>query len=474
MLNKKRYFIGIDIGASFIKGGLLDLEELIVKKVVKYPSPISEVKSPDRKHPRFEVNCDLYEQSVRKIIDEFLTLREDVGGIVFCTQMHGMVLVDRNLNQITPFIGWQDDRLNEKMANNKTWFDLLNEKLKNIDLVKTGIKYRSGLMGGTLFWLSENGVLKKNKESKALFLGDYIAAKITNGRQLVHSTNACGSGLYNTEKNKWDEKILNALNINKSYLPEVVPTGSIVGYFKNNGVQIPVYISSGDLQTAILGSQIGLEKERDFCINIGTGSQVSFISNEFNSGNYDIRSYFDDTYLNTITFIPGGRALNTVIGFIEGIGSRIYDKKNVDVWGKLVKLIDSKKDSEGVIADVSYYVNSITQCEGGSFTNILENNWTVENMFFSAVERMADNYLVAYRRMEKSNKKYNIVCAGGLIRKLEKLHYLLEKKFERKISLAKYEEETLAGLFIISLVCSGKFSTAKDASIFLQKNNLKF
>jgi len=467
-------FIGIDIGASFIKGALFDLKDFKVKKIVKYPSPTSEIKGKNLNAVRFEVNCDLYEKRVRKIIDEILKIKRKIDGIVFCTQMHGMVLVDDDLRQITPFIGWQDDRLHEIAKINKTWLDLLNQKLKKVNLSNTGIKYRSGLMGSTLFWLSENGILKKNKKATALFLGDYIAAKLTNGKKLAHPTNACGAGLFDTKNNVWDGKILKALNIDKSYLPEVVPTGSIVGYFGKNEKKIPVFVSTGDLQTAILGSQTGLGKEKDFCINIGTGSQVSFISKDFIVGNYDIRSYFDNTYLNTITFIPGGRALNTVIGLVEEIGDKIFGKRNIDVWEKMEKLISKKIDSEGMIADVSYYKNSITRGEGGSFTNILEKNLTAENMLFSALEGMVNNYWIAYKRIENSNRKYRITCAGGLVRKLERMRFLLEKKFGRKISLAKYEEETLAGLFIFSLICSGKFSTVKNASCFLQKNNLKF
>lgn len=469
MLRDSRYFIGIDIGASFIKGALFDLQKLAVTNIIKFSSPA--LKS--RKNLRFEINCDLHEKSVKKIINNLLIKQRDISGITFCTQMHGMVLVDEKLNQLTPFIGWQDGRLHKKATGNKTWFDVLRGKLRNIELSNTGIKYRSGLMGSTLFWLSESRFLKKNGKAKALFLGDYIAAKISNGKTLVDSTNACGSGLFNTKKNIWNEKILKALKIDKSYLPNIVPTGSVVGYLKKSDKKIPVFVSTGDLQTAVLGSQIGLKKEKDFCINIGTGSQISCVSDNFSVGDYDIRSYFDNTFLNTIAFIPAGRALNVIIKFIEDIEDRIYEKKNPDVWEKIVKLISDKKTSEGIVANVSYYENSISKT-GGSFENVLESNWSIENIFFSVLEGMTENYWKAYRRLEKSEKKYRIVCAGGLIRKLERLRFLLEGKFKRKIYLSRYEEETLTGLFILSLVYSGSFSTVKDASLFVQKNRLKF
>lgn len=469
------HYIGIDLGASFIKGALLDSEKLKVKNIIKYPSPNSSL-APQKNQEavRFEVNCDLYEKLVRRIISELLHVEDSVEGIVLSTQMHGMVLVDSNLKQITPFIGWQDERLHEKISKNETWLDRLNKKLKGIDTSKTGIKFRTGLMGSTLFWLKENNFLKKNQDMKALFLGDYVAAKLTNGALVSHPTNACGSGLFNVEKNCWDEKILNALGIDKSFLPEIVSTGKKVGCMKIKSKSILVFVSIGDLQAAILGSLIGLGKNRDICINIGTGSQVSFVSSSFQAGKYDIRSYFDNTYLYTITFIPAGRALNVIIGFIEDIGEKIFGQKAIDIWGKLAELVSNKKESSGLEADISYFKNSISDNIVGRFSNITEKNFTIDNIFFSALERMADNFFVAYNRLGNIKISDRIICAGGVGRKLTSLRLLIQKKFKRKILFAPFEEETLAGLFILSLISREDYFTVKDASLYLKKNNLKF
>ncbi len=469
------HYIGIDIGASFIKGALFDLEKLKVKRIIKHSTPTSSSTTRStREEVRFEVNCDLYEKLVRKIISELLQIEETVEGIVLSTQMHGMVLVDSRLKQITPFIGWQDERLHEKISKNETWLDRLNKKLEKIDTSRTGIKFRTGLMGSTLFWLKENNLLKKDQNVKALFLGDYIAAKLTNGVLATHPTNACGSGVFNTEKNCWDEKILKAMNIDKSFLPEVVSTGKKVGCMQVKSRNIPVFVPIGDLQAAILGSMIGLGENRDICINIGTGSQVSFISSSFQAGKYDIRSYFDNTYLNTITFIPAGRALNVIIGFIEDIGRKIFDQKGGNIWKKLAELALNKKESTGLEADISYFKNSISDNTIGRFSNITEKNFTIDNIFFSALERMADNFFIAYNRLGNIKISDRIICAGGLGRKLKPLRLLIQKKFKKKIILAPFEEETLAGLFILSLVSKGDYSTVKDASLYVKKNNLKF
>ncbi len=469
------HYIGIDIGASFIKGALFDLEKLKVKNIIKYSTPTSSITArSNQKAVRFEVNCDLYEKLARKIISKLFRIESIVEGIVLSTQMHGMVLVDSHLKQLTPFIGWQDERLQEKLSKNETWLDKLNKELEGIDISRTGIKFRTGLMGSTLFWLKENNLLNKNQDAKALFLGDYIAARLTNGALVTHPTNACGSGLFNVEKKCWDEKILKALDIDNKFLPDVISTGEKVGYMQTGSRNIPVFVCIGDLQAAILGSLIGLREKRDICINIGTGSQVSFVSPAFNAGEYDIRSYFDNKYLNTVTFIPAGRALNVIIKFVEDIGKKIYNRKEEKVWKKLAKLTSNKQESTEIQADISYFKNSISDNTTGSFLNITEKNFTIDNLFFSALQRMADNYLVAYKRLKNTKITDRIICAGGLIRKLTTLRLLIQNKFNRKILLAPFEEETLAGLFILSLVSRGDFPTVKDASLYIQKNNLKF
>lgn len=465
-------FIGIDIGASFIKGGLFDLDTLVIKNIIKYPSPRSSNNN-NSEEIRFEADVALYYSLVVKLIKELLSTEDQVDGIVFSTQMHGMVLVDANLNTITPFIGWQDERLLEETKKNQTWLDILNKRLRGLDLSDIGIAFRSGLMGSTLFWLKENGVLKKHKYAKALFLGDYIAARLTKGKLVTHPTNACGSGLFNVKENKWDEKIINALGLNDSFLPEVVSTGARVGFYQFKKKSIPVFVCVGDLQAAVLGSLTGLEKNREININIGTGSQVSCISTKFRSGQYDIRSYFDHTYLNTITFIPAGRALNVITQFIEEIGKKIYNKKISNVWQKVNELMSGREESAGLKANISFFKNSITQNELGSFYNISEKNLSIENMLISAIENMAENYLSAYKRLVPI-KTDKIICSGGVIRKLHLLQTFLSKKFKRNVYLSPYTEDTLVGLFILSLVSHGNFTTVNDASLFIQKNKITF
>lgn len=470
------YFIGIDIGASFIKGALFNIDKLEISDITKYPSPQPKVFSKQPPFLRFETNPDLYEELTKKLINTYLKAFRNIEGIVFSAQMHGMILVNLKLIPITPFIGWQDERLLEKPSvKSKTWIELTHNRLKRINTSSTGIKLKSGLMGSTLFWLKENNILQKHKKAKAMFLGDYVAMKLSNGKAFVDITNACSSGIFDVNKKGWNINILNALGINNSYLSEVVPLGTPIGYKKFLNKQVPLFVSVGDLQSAVLGSLAGVINKNTVNINIGTGSQVSFVSSKFNKGNYDIRSYFDNEYLHTITHIPAGRALNVLIKFIENIGYKIFDvNQKIDLWAKIDNLLKNSEKGNGLKADITFFKNNFTEITKGSFTNITEDNWTLENMFVSSLENMAENYQIAYKKL-RGNKHYDrIIFSGGLARKLPLLRSLIKNRLKKETNLAPYKEETLTGLFIIALSIKRGLKKVKEASLYCKKYGITY
>lgn len=468
-------FIGIDLGASFVKGALFDIDKLEISNIIKFSSPQPKIYSKEPPFLRFETNPSSYEKIVKQLINRYLKQVDDIRGIVFSTQMHGMVLIDSKFAPITTFIGWQDERLLEKSPiKSKTWADLFNSRIKDVDYSLTGIKLKSGLMGSTLFWLKENGVLGKYKDAKALFLGDYIAARLSKGAAFVDPTNACGSGVFDVKKGKWSNNILAKTGIDISYMPITVPTGTITGYMKILNSEIPIYVSVGDLQSAVLGSFVKSTK-KDVGINIGTGSQVSLISTKFNKGNYDIRSYFDNEYLYTVTNIPAGRSLNVLIKFIEDIGHKIFNaNKKVDVWTKIGKILKNQDRSNNLKAGLTFFKNNFTGLETGSFTNITEDNWTLANMFISAFECMAANYKIAYDRLRKNNSKGRIIFSGGLARKFPLLRIITKEKLKKESCLAPYDEEALIGLFIISLFIAKKFKNIGEASLYCKNHNIVY
>lgn len=461
-------FIGIDLGASFIKGCILNVDSLTIYDIVKLKSPFP---LENKLLTRIEYDPSEYEKKVMQIINK-LSKNRKIAGIIFSTQMHGMILVDKKLKPLTNFISWQDERVFEKNKNKGTAIELIGKKTKKLDISETGIKLRSGIMGVTLFWLGKNNFFKKHTPSKALFLGDYIAARISDGKTLVHPTNASGSGLFSVKENKWDEKIIKMLRIPKSVLPEITNNvNTIIGTISLNSRFVPVYVSVGDMQAAILGSYVGLSSKKEFCINIGTGSQVSTISNSFTISDYDIRSYFDNKYLFTFTHIPAGRALNVIINFLENIGRDIFSKK-IDVWEKLISYTNKISATQGLAVDISFFKNNVMNRSSGYIMNITESNLKIENIFYEALRNMVENYHFFYKRLG-GRKDDVIIVAGGLGRKVPKILDLLKENISSHIILSSNSEETLSGLMIISVYLAHKYESIEKASRFCKRKKIK-
>ncbi|QQS43472.1 hypothetical protein IPM65_04950 [Candidatus Roizmanbacteria bacterium] len=466
-------FVGIDIGASFVKGAVFDLQTGSIHSIVKYPSPENNLTHSGSAPLRFEIDGKEYVALAKKIIDTFLSRHDNIEGIVFSTQMHGMILVDSENTPLSPFIGWQDERLLEtNLKTGVTWMDEVHNRLIDIDTLQTGITLRSGLMGSTLFWLQQNNKLIPT--SKALFLADFVAVSLTSGKACVDVTNACGSGLFNTKKGSWDKIICRALHIPLSVLPDVVPTGTSIGALNLNGKQIPVYVSVGDLQAAVLGSLV--KPKTELSINIGTGSQISIIHDRFQSGNYDIRSFFDNSYLYTVTHLPAGRALNVIIALIKNFSKSVL-KKNIndtEIWGNLLSSLHKKKNSEGLKANISFFKNNATSMQTGAFSSITEHNFTVENIFYAAITSMSHNYYQAFQRLPGHETIDQIICSGGVIRQIKELQDCIRKTFQKPLQMAQYEEETLVGLFIIARYCRHDFDTIKAASDSVKNQPIRF
>lgn len=465
------YFIGIDIGASFVKGALLDLGKMKIRDIEKYPTPQSTIGATSSPL-RFEVEGKQYVEIARKIIKGYVQ-EYDIEGIVLSTQMHGMILVDSENAPLTSFIGWQDERLLElDTKTQRTWLEILRKKLERVDVTKTGITMRSGLMGSTLFWLQEHNMIPSG--SKALFLGDYVACALTSGKACVDATNACGSGLFNTERSCWDESVCHALNIPLSVLPEIVQTGTSVGNLNIRGKEIPVYVSIGDLQAAVLGSLV--KEKTELSINVGTGSQVSVIGSKFQAGAYDIRSFFDNKYLYTVTHLPAGRALNVIISLLRNIGQTVFNtvKSDVEIWNPLLKSIDGKKESGGLQATIAFFRNNATSANTGSFSSISETNFTIQNLLYSALSDMTENYYEAFKKLPNHVKIIHIICSGGVIRQISALRHTITRKFGIPLDTAQYDEETLVGLYILALYCRRDFDTIEAAAESVIKNPIRF
>src|SRR4051794_11601015 len=97
--------IGIDLGTSFIKAGVLDLDSLQLKQVRRAPFPTPLPGCPAL-YREFDPKSVI--TAVQAVLREIAPYADDCEGVVMCTQMHGIVLTNEQGEARSNLTTWQD------------------------------------------------------------------------------------------------------------------------------------------------------------------------------------------------------------------------------------------------------------------------------------------------------------------------------------------------------------------------------
>ena len=124
-------YLGIDIGSSSIKAGWLDLRAGEIADVLTepFPDPIAGLPV-----GHFEIDPDPVVERVRELIVRMLRRNGPCDGIVTCSQMGGILLVDETGACATNYLSWRDQRTLERLPSGReTCFDLLQQRTSERD-----------------------------------------------------------------------------------------------------------------------------------------------------------------------------------------------------------------------------------------------------------------------------------------------------------------------------------------------------
>lgn len=140
----------------------------------------------------------------------------------------------------------------------------LEEKLRQ----KTGLPIDAYFSATKIRWILENvdGARERAEKGELLFgtIETWLIWKLTMGK--VHVTdysNASRTMLFNINTLKWDQEILDELDIPRGILPEPMPSSGIYGMTDSRifGGEIPIAGAAGDQQAALFGQACFQEGE---------------------------------------------------------------------------------------------------------------------------------------------------------------------------------------------------------------------
>ncbi|MDR0465563.1 MAG: glycerol kinase GlpK [Treponema sp.] len=194
---------------------------------------------------------------------------QDIAAVGITNQRETAILWDKNTGKpVYNAIVWQCRRTSYIVDS------LINDGLGDYITKTTGLIPDAYFSGTKIKWILDNveGARKKANNGEILF-GTVDTWLIWNlsGRKahVTDFTNASRTMIFDIHKLDWDERLLNALDIPRAMLPQVLPSGALFARAVYNGFEIPIAGNAGDQQAALFG-QCCFEKGDAKC-TYGTG-----------------------------------------------------------------------------------------------------------------------------------------------------------------------------------------------------------
>ena len=274
-------YIGIDLGTSAVKLLLMD-ENGKIKNIVSKEYPLYFPK-PGWSEQKPE---DWYEQTVEGI-KELLTGfdKNEVAGISFGGQMHGLVILDKEDNVIRPAILWNDGRTTEECdyLNNEIGKETLSEYTANIAF--------TGFTAPKILWVKKNEPENFEKIEKIMLPKDYIAYKLT-GVHCTDVSDASGMLLLDVKNRCWSEKMCEICGIKKEQLAQVFESYETVGTVlpevaKELGIPETVKVAAGAGDNAAAAVGTGTVGNGSCNISLGTSGTIFISSDSFGVDKYN-------------------------------------------------------------------------------------------------------------------------------------------------------------------------------------------
>ncbi len=445
-------FLGIDIGTSYLKGAILDVDRGRFRNVTRipFPDPIQ-----DLNPLYYEHSPDIIAHAVERLIADLSKEAGSCEGIVMCSQMSSTVLVDSDGTARSNCIGWRDQRaLMDHPSGQGRYFDIVKERITPQQRRSLGNEMPVGAPACFLFWASQQADQPRNL--RPVSLGSYVVHTLCGSCAGEDPTNAMAFGLLNLTTMRWHGEVIEQLGLQGYDWPQIVPWGRAVGLYRLAGKAIPCYAPIGDHQCALLGAMLD---EDELSINISTGSQVSRVTPVFELGDYQTRPFLDRAFTNTLSHLPAGRALNVLVDLLTELG-RLSGRVIEDPWKWITLATESVGESDLEVR-TSFFPGPAG--ESGAISNISERNLQVGTLFLAAFDDMAENYWSAANRIWSDHSWRRVILTGGLANKLPALRKAIQKRFQGEILLSQSTEETMCGLLLLAMNFSGQSSTLRDA-----------
>ncbi len=266
-----RLIIAHDLGTTGNKATLYDADgELVGSAFVPYDTHY------------FGQNCveqnpaDWWEAmvgSTRQLMAASEASPDDVACVTFSGQMMGCVAVDATGEVLRPAIIWADQRAVKEA-------DYVAERAGADRVYEvTGHRVGPSYSAAKILWIRGNEPDTFSKAARFHHAKDYVIMRLT-GAHVTDYSDASGMNLFDLATRDWSAEILDAVEIDRSLLPDPRPATDVAGELHGDVAEecglragTPVVIGGGDGSCAAVGA--GVVREGSAYNYVGSSSWIA-------------------------------------------------------------------------------------------------------------------------------------------------------------------------------------------------------
>lgn len=414
--------LGIDIGTTGICGVLYDTQtKLVISSITKNNTAF--IKS-DKSFEKIQDPA-----IIMGIVNDITASFDNYDAIGFSGQMHGILYLDKNGTAVSPLYIWQDARGGEISSNGQTYAERL------------GCFAGYGL--ATDLYNEEHGLIPKEAETLCT-IGDYAAMTLCKKRRpLVHITNAASLGAFDIEDN--------CFTVDNPRLPDVTADFTLVGETEKG---IPVAVCIGDNQAGFIGS---VPDENAVLLNIGTGAQISYLTDIPKAHQAEIRPFDGKRYLAAGCSLCGGRAFAMFEKFCREIAAAAGAE--ISSFYPMLDAVLSEEYETDLVADCRFCGTRKEPQLTGGFQNLTEANFHLKDFALAIPDGMVRELFEMYEGV----KNPLIITSGNGIRKNPVIKSIIKSYFGTEPKAPCYEEEAAVGAAFTAGVAIGHIASIYEA-----------
>lgn len=263
------YVIGIDLGTSSVKTVLVNKQGEIKAEATRPYPLIHERPGYSEQDPQEWVNGSI--ACLQELLKENAISPEEIEGVSFSGQMHGLVLLDADNNPLRPAILWNDTRTTKQCRD-------IEAKLGSQLLEITRNAALEGFTLPKILWVQENEPEIFAKAKQFVLPKDYLRYRMT-GNVDMEISDAAGTLMLNVAEGKWSEEVVKAFGLPEGFCPPIVGSTELTGtvtpeFAALSGLSTSTKVFGGGADNACGAVGAGIVRKGDALSSIGTSGVI--------------------------------------------------------------------------------------------------------------------------------------------------------------------------------------------------------